>query len=122
MFTAYFDAAGDNSSPYVVAVCGFIASAEAWIAWQAEWIERLAKSDLKILHMKDLEKSKNQTLIEDLSEITRNHVARKFGIVVINRELQSRLSKQNQRHLRMNSYALAGRTAGTDVRLWSQSQ
>ncbi len=69
MFTAYFDASGDNSSRYVVAVCGFVASADAWIAWESEWLERLRISHLDALHMSELEKSKNQDLITDLSEI-----------------------------------------------------
>ena len=89
MFTAYFDASGDNSSRFVVAVCGFVASADAWITWQAEWLERLRVSDLKALHMSELEKSKNRALLDDLCETTRNHVARKFAVVVVNREILS---------------------------------
>ena len=119
MFTAYFDASGDNSCRFVVAVCGFVASADAWITWETEWLERLRVSDLDALHMKELEKSKHQKLIADLCEITRNHVARKFGVVVVNREILSRLSKTDQETLHMNSYALAGRTAARMVKVWT---
>ena len=71
--------------------------------------------------MNELDKSKNQNLIEDLSEITRNHVERKFAVVAVNRELQSRLSKEDRDRLRVNSYALAGRTASRCLRLWAES-
>lgn len=119
MFTAYFDASGDNSSRFVVAVCGFVASADAWITWEAEWLERLRISHFAALHMNELEKSKNQKLIADLCEITRNHVDHKFGIIVVNREILSRLSKEDQEKLHMNSYALAGRTVARAVRIWA---
>ena len=118
MFTAYFDASGDNSSKFVVAVAGFVASADAWIAWEREWLERLCISHLDALHMSELEKSKNWDLINDLAEITRNHVKRKFAVVVVNREIQSRLSKDDREKLHMNSYALTGRTIAKLVRAW----
>lgn len=122
MFTAYFDASGDNSSKYVVAVCGFVASADAWIAWQGEWLKRLRiPLGLHALHMKELKKSENENLIADLCEITKDYVDHKFGVVVANREAWSRLSKKDQDRLHMNSYALAGRTAARDVRIWSST-
>ncbi len=119
MFTAYFDASGDNSSRYVVAVCGFVASADAWIAWQDEWLERLRRSHLDALHMKDLRKNENQDLIVDLCKITRDHVAHKFGVIAVNQEIRSRLSRRDQEKLRMNAYAVAGRTAAKMVRVWA---
>lgn len=77
-----------------------------------------------MLHMKELSGwnlLKKQRLITDLCEITQHHVARKFGVVVINRELKAGLSEAERRKWRIQAYSIAGRTAAREVKLWSDS-
>jgi len=124
LYAAYFDASGDSHSQAVLAVGGFVAQAEAWVSWEHDWKMRLNREGMVMLHMKELSGwnlLKKQRLITDLCEITQHHVARKFGVVVINRELKAGLSEAERRKWRIQAYSIAGRTAAREVKLWSDS-
>lgn len=124
MFTAYFDAGGDSHSQRLLALGGFVAHSEAWMNWEKEWYARLKADKLTLLHIKELykmEKAAKSRLLNDLSEITRNYVANKFGVVVYNAELTANVTEKDRRRWRIQAYALAARTAARAVRLWAES-
>ena len=124
MFTAYFDASGDDHSQLALAVCGFIAHAGAWIDWEQEWLERLRRDGLDYFHRTELhgwEPTKLSRLIEDLSQIIRDHVARKIGISILNEHLKEVMTNEERKEWRVKSYSVAGRTAAVEARLWAST-
>ncbi|HZT35256.1 MAG TPA: hypothetical protein VFA15_05010, partial [Nitrososphaera sp.] len=124
MFTAYFDASGNEEDQPCLAVAGFLAGADAWSSFEQEWLERLAKDGLRNFHRRELamwEKSKRDRLLNDLIDIIIGNVGRKFG-AVIDHESLSVLSPEERTELHLRSYSLAARTCISKVRLWSKSE
>lgn len=124
MFTAYFDASGDEHEQLALVVAGFIASAEAWIDWEREWLERLAIDGLAYFHRNELggwPQGKRERLIGDLCQIIREHVAYKIGIAIVNEDLHEVVSSAELREWRIKSYSVLGRTAAKEARCWATS-
>ncbi|MBI3934370.1 MAG: hypothetical protein HY316_06730 [Acidobacteria bacterium] len=132
MFTAYFDASGTEKS-LVLAVGGFLATAEMWGEFEQQWLARLREDNLEYFHTTEFNSSQGQfkigwrgnekrrsDLIADLVKIIRDNVNGKYGSVVIADSLKA-LSKAQREQLHICSYSLAGRHAAGLVRRWASS-
>jgi hypothetical protein len=124
MFTAYFDASGSFHDQPVLAVAGFVASADGWIDWESAWLKRLKEDGLEYFHRNELSAwhpNRRKTLIDDLSAIILDHVSCKTGIAVVNEGLHTHLTDAERKQWRINAYSLAGRIAAKEMRAWSSS-
>lgn len=122
MFTAYFDASGARDQN-VVAVAGFVTSAEAWIEWEAAWLKRLRQDGLEWFHYRELvewEAGKKQALISDLCWIIKDHVFYKAGVVVVNETIQVLTSDEREKW-GINPYTLACRNVAAQMNTWTRS-
>jgi hypothetical protein len=122
MFTAYFDASGAKDQS-VLAVAGFVASANAWIDWEVEWLKRLREAGLKRFHYKELNSwkpSEKRTLIDDLCRIIANHVSHKAGVVVVNNSIDV-LPIVLRRKWGINPYTLGCRNVTKQMSAWAGS-
>jgi hypothetical protein len=105
-----------------LAVAGFVSSAECWIEWEKEWLSRLREDGLDYFHRAELNKwnpVKREKLIEDLCRIIRTYVNSKTGVAVVNAKLRTKLSVDERTRWRLKAYALAGRTAAKEMRIWA---
>jgi hypothetical protein len=122
MFTAYFDASGAKDQS-VLAVAGFVASAEQWIDWEVEWLKRLGEAGLKRFHHNELNKwkpSEKRTLIDDLCGIIANHISRKAGVVVVNNSINV-LPVALRRKWGINPYTVGCRNVAKQMSVWAES-
>jgi hypothetical protein len=122
MFTAYFDASGTTHSTERLVMGGFIASADPWVDFEKEWIVRLKKDGLNILHMKELgrwDPIKKQRLIDDLCAIVAAHASYRIAVIVINHKINQHLSGADQKKWHTQAYSYAGRTCAKEVRIWA---
>jgi hypothetical protein len=135
MFTAYFDASGSEAGQPVLAVAGFLASAEAWCDFEKQWLARLSDDDLEYFHTTEFNSSTGQfqigwkenserrdRLIRDLVQIIQANAGRKFGEVIVNNTLLSTMPEREREYWKLGAYSLAGRTCAAKVRLWAKSQ
>jgi hypothetical protein len=121
MFTAYFDASGAPDQLAVV-VAGFVSSAELWVEWEAEWRAKLRAYGLECFHNKELSEwpeTKRADLISELCRIIRSYACFKTGIAVVNRHISEVFTEAESKEWKINAYAVAGRTAAREMRLWS---
>lgn len=122
MFTAYFDASGDDHCQAALAMAGFVAPVDAWIEWEKEWISRLARDGLTYFHRNEISSwatHKRQALINDLCGLIRSYVSSKTGIVVVNKYLQQFVSQAQRKHWHLRAYSLTGRTVAKEMRIWA---
>ena len=133
-FTAYFDASGDDHSQPVLSVAGFVANADNWKSFEAAWLKRLLQDGLEYFHTKEFngcsgqfksgwkgDEDRQRKLITDLVLIIRDHVGRKFGMTVINKQLKGGFTADQQERWHVCAYSLAGRTCAARVREWFES-
>jgi hypothetical protein len=134
-FTAYFDASGSEIGQPVLAVGGFLASAEAWLDFDREWLARLKTDGLDYFHTSEFNASRGQfkngwkgdesrrrNLIADLVKIIVGNVGRKFGSVVVNDKFNAAISPEERKQWLLGSYSLAGRTCAARVRGWAKTE
>ena len=122
MFTACFDASGDSHCQPVLAMGGFVASTDAWIEWESDWLARLAQEDLEYFHRNEISRwprHRIDGLVNDLCAITKQYVSGKAGIVVINRDLQEHIPEQQRKQWHIVAYRVTGKCVAKEMRLWS---
>ena len=133
--TAYFDASGSEKGQPVLAVAGYLACTEAWLAFEKQWLQRLQADGLTYFHTTDFnayqhefkegwrgDESRRVSLISDLVQIILHHAQRQFGVVVVNKEAKTELPESLRERCHINSYSLAGRTCAAQVRRWANSE
>jgi hypothetical protein len=122
MFTGFYDASGSEDQS-VLAVAGFVATAEEWIDWETTWLKRLAEDGLKRFHNKELndwEASRKSVLIADLCAIIKDHVSRKVGVVVVTQDLDI-FSTAEREKWGINPYTLACWIVAGEMSKWARS-
>ena len=98
MLTTAFDAAGherDRDQGCLV-VAGFLATANQWIEFDAEWSGRLVRDGLAYFRMSEFAQqvgqfsnrtewteARRRSLLSDLIDITQHYAWRKFGCAVV---------------------------------------
>jgi hypothetical protein len=131
MLTCAFDAGGDDRSPFLT-VAGFASSAEDWDLFSAAWRKRLEQDDIEYFHATDLDsfhgpfrhwenrpdrKQLSRCLCNDLMNILKSHVYRKFAHTIINKAFIE-LTPQVRKEFALCAYSVAGRTCDKFVRKW----
>jgi hypothetical protein len=138
VFSAYFDASGDETDRRTrfISVSGFIAAAPIWIEFEKLWLERLATDKifgtdgLPEFHMSDcanftyaFEKwkdndRKRQALLRDLINIVKL-AGRKVSCIVDIEKFKSLLDEDIRDKFGLTAaYVLAGRACGARVKEW----
>jgi hypothetical protein len=129
MLRAVFDAGGTDHDQPCLVVAGFISSADDWEKFDAMWKARLAADGIDHFHMVDFAhfkgqfegwtEERRQSILGDLVDIIHAHAYRKFGSIVVNKNL-SLVSESLRDEFRLRAYSLAGRTCAARVRQWVQ--
>ena len=122
-FTAYFDASGTEHDQPCLAVAGYVALAEQWVAFEQQWNARLKADGLELFHAVSVraelgdDKPRINRLYQDLVQIIADNVLRQFGCVIVNRSL-TKWSKQDRDQWNMTAYSVAGRSCAGQMRAW----
>ncbi len=131
---AYFDAAGHEADQKFVVVAGFVATPAMWTDFDRDWKARLAKDDVEFFHAVEFaqstgqfkgwrdEKEKRQALSNDLMEILKRNVSRKFVCAVSVESLRADMSEDIKAAFLINAYSLAGRTCAARLRQWQDRE
>lgn len=134
MFTTAFDAAGHESDQLILAVCGFVSSANHWISFSEKWKERLARDRITYFHAVEFahsvkqfegwreQKARREALSADLMTLVKSHAYRKLGIVVTNKTFKDIVSAETKEEWHLNAYSLAGRTCAKQVGEWAKTE
>ncbi len=126
MFTAAFDASGHESDQLIMVVAGFVAPADAWIGFSKLWKDRLARDGLEYFRMEEFkywrldDEARRRALLSDLMTLIRAHASRKFGHVLVIKDLNQALSDELKRDWHINAYTLAGMYSVIDVDEWAK--
>src|SRR2546429_4220285 len=95
MFVAYFDESGTHGESKALVVSGYVASADQWSKFDAEWKCAMAADGLTHFHMKDFAHSKKEfecwkgdeirrkSFIERLIAIIRKNTRKSFSSAVV---------------------------------------
>lgn len=118
-FSCYFDASGTQHDQDVIAVAGLMTTAEDWVSWESARLARLKRERRTYFHRKELGAPKYQSLLSDLAA-TIHQGMRKFGMVVIVKELHTKVPRQEYDHWRLDAYSYAGRACAAYVRIWAK--
>ena len=107
LFEAYFDESGTHRGSAGVAVAGYIARPEQWIAFDEEWRKALADNDLDFFHMADCEagaqlyrgwsRERRESLFVRLADITNKHALASIGCVIDRPDYEKHAPRQIQR-------------------------
>ena len=129
MFTAVFDASGDERDLTIV-VAGFSAEADRWIQFESAWVQRLREDGLEYFHMTDFISGrgpfagwdqadpKSILLIRDLVGIIKSHVVRKFGCALMVRDFHYITSEQNRNTFLLHAYPTVAMHTSMQVERW----
>ncbi len=124
MFAAYLDASGTEHDQPVLAVAGFLALAEEWLAFELVWRERLSRDGLAYFHMREINReykgdsAGRRRLLEDLARIIGEHVTMKVGCCVVNEGL-NQIPDTDRKRWYLNAYSLTGRSCAAQIRIWA---
>ena len=134
MFTACFDASGQETQhPYVV-VAGFISSAEEWIQFSKAWNKKLEEYGLEYFRASDCQNSRgkfaawqgNDTkrlqLWCDLLDIIKASLFQKFACGMDIPEWTSNISRANKLKWKLNAYAMCSVMCAERVARWARAQ
>jgi hypothetical protein len=129
-FTVAFDASGASDQP-IICVAGFVASPPDWIAFERAWNDRLAVDGIKYFQMNQFvncsgqfsgwenKKGDGKRLLEELVDIIKSNVYRKFGCVVVAKFINQIEAKNRDAFMTTKAYALAGRGSASGVAKWA---
>ncbi|HJT20109.1 MAG TPA: DUF3800 domain-containing protein [Nitrospira sp.] len=134
MFTAYFDASGqEHEHPYMV-VAGFVSSAKDWCDFSEEWKTTLDRYDLKTFHAVDCQNCEGEFrtwkgqekrrigLWCDLLDLIKKFTFQKFGIGIVIDDWRTSFSQERKRQLKVNAYVLCAMASAERVSLWARRQ
>ena len=125
------DVGGDEFRP-VYTVAGFGSSEKDWQSFSEMWTERLGREGItyfraveaahfrgqfKPFHDRPDRESWRRRLFEDLMDILKRHVYRKFGCSIIN-DAFKRMNESLTDEFSLSAYSLAGRTTEKKIREW----
>ena len=131
---AYFDASGHEDDQKVVVVAGFVATPEMWLEFDSQWKARLAQDGIKYFHAVEFahsnkqfegwreQRAKRELLLENLMDIIKANVSRKFVSAVIIEALNENMTAETKEKLHINAYSLAGRTCAGRLRAWQDRE
>jgi hypothetical protein len=128
---AYFDASGHEDDQRFLVVAGFVSDGSGWADFDKLWSERLRDDGIAYFHAAEFAHSTDQFAIgwkdnevrrrmlgNDLMDILKRHVFRKFGCAIINDTLSENMSEEVKTENYVNAYSLAGRTCVTYLWQW----
>lgn len=140
MFSAYFDASGQETDKFVT-VSGFIVHANIWIDWERDWLSCLEqrkilnKHGIPEFHMSDCanyveffkgweaREDDRQNLLHELIEIINGHLGRKVSCVVNVDEYIKHIDEDLREDFGMTgAYVLGGRTCAARVKEWCREE
>src|SRR5882724_6897842 len=128
------DASGSESDHRLFVVAGFVSSAKDWDAFDLVWRARLKRDGLTHFHMHrfahsleefkgwDQDENRRRTLLADLLGILQSHTYRKFGAIIINRFLTTKLSHENVKTFNLCAYSLAGLDIAYSALSWAKRE
>ncbi len=118
MFTAYFDASGqEHEHPYMV-VAGFVSSAKVWSEFSDEWRAVLGNYHLKTFHAADCQnfrgefiewkgkEDKRLRLWCDLLGVIKKHTFHKFSVGIEINDWKESFFQERKRKSKINAYVL----------------
>lgn len=120
MFTTAFDAAGKDDYPKIpcLVVAGFVAPADAWIAFEPEWKRLLGP--LSVWETAQMARQRPDILRELVAMIPAYGI-RKFSVGIDLNELVN-VPDDIRRNFKLHAYPLCARTLATYVDLWSMHE
>jgi hypothetical protein len=134
MFTAYFDASGqEHQHPYMV-VAGFISSAKDWCSFSEEWKKTLHRYALQSFHAVDCQNyegefkkwkgqdAKRLRLWCDLLGLIKQYTYQKFGCGVVIDDWKTTFSQKRKEQLKLNAYILCAMSCAERVKAWARRQ
>ncbi len=135
MFTACFDASGQEHQHSYIVVAGFISSAEEWINFSHKWDEILHNNySLKAFHAADCQNyegefkswkgddTKRIRLWCDLLELIKGTVFQKFACGIEVPAWDKTISKNARMKWKLNAYAMCALTCAERVREWARKE
>jgi hypothetical protein len=135
MLSFALDVGGDESRP-VYTVAGFGSSEQDWRSFSELWSERLRQEGITYFRAVEAAHFREQfqpfhdrpdrevwrkRLFEDLMDILKRHVYRKFGCSIINDALK-KMDDDVTEEFSLSAYSLAGRTTEKTIRQWILSE
>ena len=134
MFTAYFDASGqEHEHPYMV-VAGFVSSVTAWLEFSEEWKAVLGQYGIKTFHATDCQNWKGEfkdwkgqdnkrlRLWHDLIGVIKKTQFQKFGIGIEVKDWNESFTAERKRQSKINAYVLCSLACAERVMLWARRQ
>jgi len=93
MFSAFFDASGNEGRQEPLAVAGYLASREQWLLFERDWNETLKQAGLRYFRMSEFinrsgqfkgwNRAKRSRVFDSLTTLIRVRVRKAFGCVVL---------------------------------------
>jgi hypothetical protein len=133
MLTACFDASGTvHDKPYLV-VAGYLASADNWILFEKQWMERLPK-DVKFFRRSECATNTGQfvgweqrtteknNLLCDLIKIIDQATICKTGCMIANDILKENLSPEIETQFHLHAYAFGGIVSVSEFYKWRHNR
>ena len=131
MLSFAFDAGGDDATP-VLTVGGFASSVKDWDDFSLQWKTRLAQDKIDFFRAVDAAHFRGpfqhwhglpnrddlrNRLFQDLMEIIKRNVYRKFGCTIVNSAFRH-MDKALAEEYAMTAYSVAGRRCELTAREW----
>jgi len=129
-FTAYLDGSGSPKDTSIVAVAGFLATAEQWIHFERNWRDACAAFGVSALHMRDYAHSrrefeswkadaiKRKRFLERLINIISTRVLNSFASAVVMTDYEAMCAAFPR--FKMKPYALTACTCISKIQRWAE--
>lgn len=134
MFTAHFDASGQEHEHSYVVVAGFVSSAQEWILFSEKWQTVLHEYGLESFHAAECQNyeqdfkgwkgqdSRRIRLWCDLLALIKESSFQKFACGIVTDDWTSKVSKQTKDRWRLNAYVMCAMMVAERVQLWARRQ
>lgn len=131
MFSLYCDASGRDQTD-LLAVSGFVASAEEWLNFTKQWNLILKEFDVKYLHMREFahsvgqfdgwknDESKRREFLVSVKDVIERHVQYWVGAVLIKADYL-RVDSDYQFHEHLSPFPLCSFTCVEAVERWRKA-
>jgi hypothetical protein len=136
MFTAHFDASGqEHEHPYMI-VAGFVSSTKEWIGFSEEWLKVLKDYGLSAFRAADCQnfegdfkkwknngkERKRLQLWSDLLGVIKKYTFYKFGVGIVIKDWQDSFTEERREELKLNAYVMCAMSCAERVKLWARRQ
>lgn len=131
MFSLYCDASGRDQTD-LLAVSGFVASADKWLSFTKQWHLTLKEFDVKYFHMKEFahsvgqfdgwknDESKRQEFLVRVKDVIERHVQYWVGAVLIKADYL-KVDSDYQLHEHLSPFPLCGFICVEAVERWRKA-